>query len=431
MRSITMKLIAMKPGTIKFKTMKLNAMTVVLNRIKLGVSASLVAAVLSACGGSSDSESIVEELVPGENIVVVKTVAADYSGSNIQIVDISDSYSTTAGLIPSDQSDYTIARFGQYFYHIGRYSIDTISQYDIEDATNALYEYSTLDDAEDATSNPYTLVFASDEKAYLIRYASDKVWIVNPNAETEADFKIGELDLSAYADSDENGVPEAADGIIVDGKLYIMMQRLQSFSPADEGVNAYVAVFDIDTDTEIDTNPNDAIENRKGIELDIRNPNKLVYQENVGLFVQASGDTFGEAYYGRAPGYTGGVSKIDTDNYSLTMIVDDGSDTEGDHPYGYIYNLAIVDADNAFFLGYEAYQTTTLYHFNPTTGAVSGAISDVTGLDVSTLAVGPEGNTWVGISDAADPRISLLDTTGTILDTISLIENPTAIKFSN
>ena len=35
------------------------------------------------------------------------------------------------------------------------------------------------------------------------------VWIVNPSATTSGEFKIGELDLSPYADSD--GIPEMGD----------------------------------------------------------------------------------------------------------------------------------------------------------------------------------------------------------------------------
>ncbi len=50
--------------------------------------------------------------------------------------------------------------------------------------------------------DPYALVSLSETKAYLLRYGSDKVWVVNPQAENSEDFKIGELDLSGYIPED-------------------------------------------------------------------------------------------------------------------------------------------------------------------------------------------------------------------------------------
>lgn len=385
---------------------------------------SIASSFLAACGGDDNDND--DSTYQSENVAVVKTVAPDFSGSDIQFVDFEDDYDVSSGLVPLDQSDYTVTRFGEHYYHIGRFNIDTITKYAISDPTAPIFEYSTLDTPEDPTSNPQSLTFVDENKAYLTRYGSDKVWVVNPSAESEDDFKVGELDLSAYADADANGAPEARGAVVVDGELYIIMQRLVSYSPAEEGVSAYIAVFDIETDIEIDTDPTDDSESLRGIELTTRNPLKIVYDEDVGLFVQAVGD-YGSSFSGRPTGYIGGISVIDTGDYSLSLLVDDGDDE--DHPYGLISNLAIVDQNSAYFVGYNSYRDTNLYHFNPATGLEIEIVEGFENIDVSALAVGPENALWVGIGDASNPRIEILDDDQEVVETVELIQNPTAITF--
>ena len=384
------------------------------------LSALSLALLVSACGGGSSSGG-----VAGQNTAVVSTKAADFSGSDIQLIDLGSDYTAMSGVAPSDQSDTTVARYGEFFYRLGRNNIDTLTKYSFESPSTPIYEHSTLNNPEDASSNPYTVVFVNDQKAYVIQYAENEVLIINPSAQTQGEFIIGGIDLSDYADADASGAAEAADAVIVDDKLFVVMQRLVGFSPAEEDVNAYIAVFDTNTDQEIDTDPNDDPSNRKGIELDTRNPGKLVYHSDAGLFLQATGDAF-YSFAGRDPGYTGGITRIDTDDYSTELVVDDGD--ADDHPYGFVYDLAIVDSENGYFVGYQSYQNTNLYHFNPTTGAAT-AIESYSGLDITNLVVGPQDNLWIGIGDAAQPRIELFDGQSTV-ESIGLIQNPGAILFA-
>ncbi|MDX1506312.1 MAG: hypothetical protein R3221_11385, partial [Spongiibacter sp.] len=288
-------------------------------------------------------------------------------------------------------------------------------------------QYTTQANAEDPTGNAQRMAFVSNEKAYITQYRTQQVLIVNPSAQTEAEFIIGSLDLSAYADADANGAPEASAAMIVDGKLFVVLQRLVNYSPAEDGVSAYVAVFDTATDTEIDTNPNDEPSAPKGIELSTRNPGKLVYRDGVGLFLQSIGDAYASSRNGRTPGYTGGISKIDTETYSVELIVDDGDNDN--HPYGFISNLAIVDANNGYFVGYEGWMNTSLYHFNPSTGAAT-AVTAYANIDMRTIEADAAGNLWIGIADSASPRIEVLDGQQSLLRTINLIQNPTEILFS-
>ena len=384
-----------------------------------------LSALLSACGGSDGGSSAAP--VAGENTVVVATVAADFAGSDIQLVEMNTEMSVSGGVAGKDQSDFGAARFGEFFYHIGHFNIDEVHKHGFIAPATPIYAYSTQSNPEDPTGNAQRMAFVSNDKAYITQYETQQVLIVNPSAQTEAEFITGALDISAYADADANGAPEASSALIVDGKLFVVLQRLISVSPAEEGVDAYIAVFDIATDTEIDTNPTDDPSAPKGIKLSTRNPGKLVYREGAGLFLQSIGDAYASSRNGRTPGYTGGISKIDTDTYGLELIVDDGD--SNNHPYGFISNLAIVDGENGYFVGYEGWQNTSLYHFNPSTGAAT-AVSGYANIDIRTIEADATGKLWIGIADPATPRIEVLDGQQNLLHTINLIQNPTEIHFS-
>lgn len=395
------------------------------------LSATLIAG-LTGCGGGSNSNGDTENRASliGPT-AVIQVVSPEYNGgAGVQLAALGSETITAADEIATTvETDFTVATYGDTFFHIGQFGLDTVTKVDLANETTFGPELSTLNDPEDFSSNPYTLVFVNENKAYLISYGIDSIWIVNPNATEQSEFKLGELDISAY-DIDD-GTPEAADGIIIDGKLYVVMQRLNrndGWTPVEEGRHSYVAVFDTTTDTEIDTDTTDDEANLKGIPLDTRNPKGFVYHQDVGLFVVAAGDPWGSE--DRSPNrYVGGISQISTEDYSISMLVDDGTAAENDHPYGHTMSATILDENNGFFIGLTQYQQASLFHFDPSTGDVT-AIPEFVDLDLSTLVTGPNGLAWLGIHDPEDPRIVLLNADGSVDQTIELFRNPKAIAFA-
>ena len=213
------------------------------------------------------------------SFAVVQTVAPDYSGSEVVTVDPT-TQQVTKGYYIKDGSDYTVRSYQQDVYHIGRFNIDTVSKYNADALDTAVWTYTTQDTADSSSRNPYDIISVSDTKAYILRYGSSKVWIVNPQATSAEDFKTGELNLEAYVpDDNTNDTPRPSSGTIVDGKLFIALQRLSdSYAPN----TAYVAVFDIETDEELETNAN-SDDTVKGIPLTGLNPlnNSVVSQDGV------------------------------------------------------------------------------------------------------------------------------------------------------
>ncbi len=361
---------------------------------------------------------------------VIATVATDYTSSDIEIVSMGEeTLEATANISPVDLSDYTVAAYGQYFYKIGRYNIDRITKFDIADPTNPIYAFSTIDDINDPTSNPYKLVFLNKNKAYLLRFNSPIAWIVDPSASTQEAFKLGEIDLSAYIEEMGDGNVEMVDGVIADSKLFIAMQRQVWFDPTVH--NAYVAVINTSTDEEINTGV-DSVNNFKGIPLQTSNPLNIKFREGAGLFVQSVGD-YGSTFEPTRPvSYSGGLEKIDTGNYSTEIVVDDGDDA--DHPYGQINHIALLDEDTGYFVAYHGWQDNALHEFDPSTGTVSGSVvAELSGVDIQNITIGPENRLWVSIGDFANPRVVVIDPENSDAESaisIPTLLNPTAIGFT-
>ena len=357
---------------------------------------------------------------------VVATAASDYSSGAVSVVSVDPKTgprSVLNDLLPSSTSDTTVVGYGQYYYRIERFQSDNVTKVDVSAPNSPIWQYTTQDSGETDSSNPYGLVFVSSTKAYLIRYGSPKAWIVNPSATSESGFKIGELDLSPYADAD--GVPEMAGGVIANNKLFIILQRLDSsFCPSN---TAYVAVFDVLTDTEIDTGMGEG--GLKGIPLSIKDPLAIQYMaENNAIYVQGVGSFpgFCDPIYD----YTGGIESIDPSTYATAMVLDDG--TTESHPYGQISGMLIASPTKGYFVGYASWGNNTLYAFNPATGTVSGALPGFRNLNIAGMESGAylDKNNMMWVCDNTNAAIKIVDTSDNSLnETLYTNLNPASVSF--
>ncbi len=349
---------------------------------------------------------------------IVATVAADFSsGAHALISEADDGGFSALNDLQPTGSDITIAAFGKHFYRIERaFAGNNITKFASSDPQTPIWQFSTNDAGSAVSSNPHDMVFVSETKAYVLRYGDSKVWIVDPSATSEADFKIGELDLSAYAGAD--GTPDMDSAVIVDGKLFITLQRLDNFAVTQ---NAYLAIFDVQTDQEIDANI--AGDDLKGIPLQIRNPTTIVHEPvaNV-IYVQGAGSFFPTEY-------TGGIEKIDPVDLTTTVILDDGDEVS--HPYGQITELAAVSENVLYFVGYAGFTDNTLYKLDLATATITEtAVSSLLHSQIAYLTVDDRGRLWV--SDSATATVHILDpSTDSEIDAVSTSLNPDKIVFTD
>jgi len=349
---------------------------------------------------------------------VVATAASDFSsGAHSVISGEAHNRSVQDDILPAG-SDVQTVSFGRYYYRIEKFMANHITKFDIADPDTDIWQFST--DVDESNSNPHDIIFASPTKAYVLRYGSPKAWIVNPSAKTETDFKIGELDLSHYEEGDGN--PEMHSGIIVDGKLFITLQRID-FRPGWGNYvyhDSWVAVYDIDTDTEIDTGRGNGT--LKGIQLIANNAHAIQYcGENNSIYVQGTGN------YNTDP--TSGIDRIDLNNtYAVSSVIDDSDD----QPQGAISGMTIVSPTKGYFVGYAGWGDTSLYPFNPTTGVIESSIDGLKNKSIGGMATGiyPDKDGFVWVCNSTDERVDIINpTSDSVVESIPLSLCPLNVAF--
>jgi len=226
----------------------------------------------------------------------------------------------------------------------------------------------------------------------------------------------------------ETQAPFMTDAIIVDGKLFVLMERLKQLQSGSQVPTevAYVAVIDTATDTEIVTNPDGDL---PGIQLDVTNPTGLQYNEATNeIFVVGRGNYFESATI-TEDFYSGGIQVIDPDTYESDVLLDDGNADENN---GYFFDIEVVSANLGFLVTYAGFGQNTLRSFNPMTGILDPTpIASLEDADISVIAVGSDNHLWVGVSGEGNGFVRLDLANGNaqadFVDTGDLV--PTGITF--
>lgn len=342
-----------------------------------------ITALLAAC---SDDDPAVTG-VTGSHVAIA-TRSADYSAGRIDLHEVESG--DRAFSYPATRSDIRAASDGSNVYQIARFQMDHLTKF-VQGDNEVVYQYSVNDD-DGVSANPYQLIFVNDQKAYLLRYGSDKIWIINPGADNEAGFKLGEIDLGAY-DAD---APNINSGVLVGDKLFVLMERLEGFNVNKQG---YVAVIDTTTETEIDTGQGTA-DSLMGIPVGVQNPEGLQYNSANGLlYLTGRGNLFkADAAAAGGDRFTGGVVTVDPSSYEASLLLDDGDE---DTNQGFFRSAVIIDATVGYVQSYTGGLSgnSTLRQFNPTTGTLAdGAIAGIEAADLTVMAQAPGRQLWVALN---------------------------------
>ena len=160
------------------------------------------------------------------------------------------------------EQDTVVKTDGNYVYYLQSGMANSIIKCDPADIANPIYDYSVGENA-----NPRDIIFYG-EKAYVLRSSKDKIWVVNPDAEDASAFKINEIDISPWADSD--GSPEAYLGYVYKDMVYVVLQRAQIEGWEVTYQTPVIIKIDPSTDTIIDMDPD--TEGVQGVNLILKNP---------------------------------------------------------------------------------------------------------------------------------------------------------------
>jgi hypothetical protein len=168
-------------------------------------------------------------------------LTTDFSTGSLSTVNLSTR--AVAQDVEPAGSDATFRWYQGNLYIVNRFGGDNVQ---VVDGT-------TLDTAHQWStgngSNPQDICFVSPTKAYVTRYESGDLLILNP----QTGASPGVIHLGQFADAD--GIPEMAHLVRVERYVFVALQRLNrnaGFTPTDSSL---VAVIDSQTDSVVDTDP--------------------------------------------------------------------------------------------------------------------------------------------------------------------------------
>ena len=391
------------------------------------MSKSLISLALAFTLAACDNDDTPDISAPAAQ-AVVQTVSYDNGSSEVVAVDIENQQVST-GYYTKDGTDYTLLAYGDAVYHLGRINIDTVTKYSAASLESQIWSYSTQDSEDSTTRNLYTLAFASESQAYVIRYGSDKIWIVNPEAQSAEDFKIGELDLSAYVENNDFNTPRASTAVVHNGKLFVAMQRLDTNWATQ---TAYVAVFDVATGEEIETNANSE-DNLKGIPLTGLNPLENSFTIYNDTLYVSTNDSYSSVDRANSK-----IESINTNTYELNTVL---NATAIDATVAAsIQMTAIVNEQIGYFTTTRAVtvypdpytEASTLYEFNPSTGEITNSnIADTGAEDINFIVLDDSNFLWLSVGSTTAPGIDIIDilTNDKYTDRLLTDLNPQSIAF--
>ena len=162
-------------------------------------------------------------------------LTSDYSVGSYSTLDLINW--TTENSIGYVHSDAGAKYFKNKIYVINRLNSDNIEILNCSDLKKPILQFST-----GPLTNPQHIAFISEKKAYITLYEETYLLVVNPSTGDE----ITQIDLSSYADDD--GIPEMSPMVMLNGKLFVAIQRLDRdnwFAPTDK---SYIVEIDADED---------------------------------------------------------------------------------------------------------------------------------------------------------------------------------------
>jgi hypothetical protein len=258
-----------------------------------------------------------------ERAIVATTSSCDFVTGGVAEIDLA-SRAVVRDRPAAVAADAVVRVLDDRVFVLNRFGSNTVVELDPGDL-GELWECSV-----GAGADPHDIVLAGPDKGYVTRFDSTKLAIVDPSAGPGgcAGFLTGTIDLGPWADAD--GFPEMDQMALVDGLLFVSIQRLDRnsfFRPAGAGA---VLIIDTSSDAVVDE-----------IELAIENPlveTKGIYRDPRSglLWLAGPGRLFDDLT-------DGGIELIDPHARASLGVVATGADLGGD-----LTDLAVVGSARAY-----------------------------------------------------------------------------------
>lgn len=309
--------------------------------------------------------------------------ATDFSGPAGTIADIQFGPPRTVANVATVSSDAVLRYFGNLLYVVNRFGFDNIQILDPANSFGTVFQFSVGNG-----SNPHDIQVISPTKAYVTRYETADLWIVNP----QTGQHIGTVSLAGFADAD--GIPEMDRMAVLSGKLFVSVQRLDRnnfFTPAG---GSQLVVIDTGTDVVVDADP--VAPGIQGILLPHQQPFTELVVDPAGRLLVGCVGIFGVL--------DGGVVRVNPATLSVEATETTESVVGGD-----INDVAVLSAQRAFVSISDASFNTILRSYDRTTGLVTGTPYSTAGFNIADIEVNDRAELWLCDRTPANPGVRVFD----------------------
>ena len=317
--------------------------------------------------------------------VLAMVVASDYSTTTV-----STAHTQTLAIQPSQRvipSD-SVCRYDavtNQMYVVSRLGSGSVSLFNwVKGGLEWAIQYSV-----DATTNPQDIAVVTPQKAIIPRFDKADLLVIHPADGTV----LGNIDISEYADAD--GLPEAAQALTVDGRVYVTLQRIDQVTWAP---SQFSSVLIIDGATNAVT---------AQVKLNVKNPTgKLRFSDAMnGLVLVGTG----------AWGVLDGGIEVMGLNGALTGTLVTESTLGGD-----VSDAVIASATKGFAIvsvAGESGSNTHLVVFNPQTGMKDATLIVSNGYQLYNLELTKDGKLWVADRTPTGPGVRIFNVTDNVEQT--------------
>ncbi len=321
----------------------------------------LVLAALAA--GCSSTGTITSPVLVGENAAYVLT--SDFSTGGLSVIDLATRQ--VAPHVATVHSDAALRVYGGLIYVVNRFGQDNIQVIDPGRKYATRQQFSTGNG-----SNPQDIALASPFKAYISRYASADLLVVDPRSGAQLET----ISLAAFADAD--GIPEMAQMALVGPWLFVACQRLTNFAPTNPSV---VVVIDTRTDAVVDADP--AMPGVQAIALTGRNPfTDFVYDGTSRQLLIGCPGAYGVV--------DGGIERIDAASLQSMGYAITEASLGGD-----VLDMAWNGAEHSYAIVSDASFNASLVAWSASTGAVLDTLYAPGGFSLSDCEIDDRGELYV------------------------------------
>lgn len=280
-------------------------------------------------------------------------------------------------------SDAVVRVSGGMVFVLNRFLGDNVQRLDPARGLRTRFQCST-----GPGSNPHDIVVVAPDKAYVTRYDRAELWIVDPSVTGCDRFRRGTVDLGGAADGD--GLPEMSQMAVVDGRLFVSVQRLdrrRGFTPTGP---SRLVVIDVATDTvsgAIALHGANAFGDASGI---AREPG------SGRLVLSTPGDIFRVG--------DGGIERVDP----TTLAAEGRFLVEEAALGGNVTDFVLLSPVKGYAVVQDGALRNHLVAFDPT-GATAPRDLFAREAFLPDVALGPDGLLWLADQGLPDPGIRLFD----------------------